>query len=202
MYEDCQAAVALSKENRFRNRSKHISLRWSFVVERQSLTIDDIAVVGISRTGMLANIFCSPRPACSFIPFRNTILRHPQMPIALLPTEERDASHSIWFMLALNTQRFATVLTHPLTCFSHAEYHYCVTVYQSDVKYELQSVCKENWKCTEFTLFSLTHTSIDIHSLCRIPLLCDCLSIWCATWATKWLQIEHLRVFLFPPKSY
>ena len=59
MYEDCQAAVAFSKENRFRNRSKHISLRWSFVVERQSLAIREI--VGISRTGMLADIFCSPR---------------------------------------------------------------------------------------------------------------------------------------------
>ena len=36
LYEDCTAAVALSKENRFRNRSKHISLRWSYVSERQS----------------------------------------------------------------------------------------------------------------------------------------------------------------------
>jgi hypothetical protein len=107
-----------------------------------------------------------------------------------------------WFMPALNTQRFATVLTHPLTCFSHAEYHYCVTVYQSDVKSELQSVCMENLKFTGFTLFSLTHTSIDMHSSCRIPLLCDCLSIWCAIWATKCLQIEHLRVLLFPPKSF
>ena len=95
MYEDCQAAVALSKENRFRNRSKHISLRWSFIVERQSLAINDITVVGISRTGMLADIFCSPRPASSFIPFRNTILGHPQMPIVLPPTEQRDASYSI-----------------------------------------------------------------------------------------------------------
>jgi len=95
MYEDFQAAVALSKENRFRNRSKHISLRWSFVVERQSLTIGDIAVVGISRTGKLSNTFCSPRPASSFIPFHNTILGHLQMPIALQPTEERDASYSI-----------------------------------------------------------------------------------------------------------
>ena len=95
MYEDCPAAVALSKENISCNRNKHISLRWTFVVERQSLAIGDIAVVGISRTGMLADIFCSPRPASSFIPFRNTILGHPQMPIALLPTEERDASYSI-----------------------------------------------------------------------------------------------------------
>jgi len=95
MYEDCQAAVALSKENRFRHRSKHISLRWSFVVERHSLAIGDIAIVGISRTGMLADIFCSPRPASSFIPFHNTILGHQQMPITLQPTEERDASYSI-----------------------------------------------------------------------------------------------------------
>ena len=95
MYEDCQAVVALSKENRFRNRSKHISLRWSFVVERQSLAINDIAVVGISRTGILADIFYSPRPASSFIPFRNTSLGHPQMPIVLPPTEQRDAADAI-----------------------------------------------------------------------------------------------------------
>jgi len=107
-----------------------------------------------------------------------------------------------WFMLALNIQRFATVLTHQLTCFSHAEYHYCVTVYQSDVKFELHSVYMENLKFTGFTLFSQTHTSIDMHSSCRIPLLCDCLSIWCAIWAKKCLQSEHLRVLLSPPKSY
>ena len=34
MYEDCQAASALSKEHGFRNRSKHISLPLSLVVER------------------------------------------------------------------------------------------------------------------------------------------------------------------------
>ena len=48
-----------------------------------------------------------------------------------------------WFMPALNTQRFATVLTHQLTCYSHAEYHFCATVYQSDVQSKLQSVCNE-----------------------------------------------------------
>jgi len=69
----------------------------------------------------------------------------------LQPTEERDACYSIGFMPALHTQRFATMLTHQLTCFSHAEYHYCVTVYQSDVKSELQSVCKEKLKFTMFT---------------------------------------------------
>jgi len=40
MYEDCQAAVALSKENLFCNRAKHISLRW-IVVEWQSRAIGD-----------------------------------------------------------------------------------------------------------------------------------------------------------------
>ena len=48
---------------------------------------------------------------------------------------------------------------------------------------------------TGFTLLSQTHTSIDMHSSCRIPLLCDCLSIWCAIWDTKWSQLWHLRVF-------
>ena len=74
MYEDCESAVALSKENRFRNRSKHISLRWSFVAERQRLDVGDVKVVSVSRRIMLADIFASPRPASSFIPFRNSIL--------------------------------------------------------------------------------------------------------------------------------
>jgi len=46
-----------------------------------------------------------------------------------------------WFMLALNTQRFATVLTHVSMSSSHSEYLYCVTFYRSDVQSELQSVC-------------------------------------------------------------
>jgi hypothetical protein len=66
-------------------------------------------------------------------------------------------------MPALNTQRFATVLTHQLICFSHAEHHFCVTFYQSVVKPELQSVCKENLKFNGFPLLSHTHTSIDMH---------------------------------------
>jgi len=94
MYEDCQAAVAF-KENRFQNRSIYISLRWSFFVERQSLVTGDITVVYIICTGMFADIFCLPRPAGSFIPFNNTILGRPQMPIALQTTEERDASYLI-----------------------------------------------------------------------------------------------------------
>ena len=38
IYEDCEAAVALSKETRFRKRSKHIALRWHFIAERQDPT--------------------------------------------------------------------------------------------------------------------------------------------------------------------
>jgi len=65
-----------------------------------------------------------------------------------------------WLMPALSAQRFATVLTHPSACFSHAEYHYCMTVYRSDVQSELQSACKEYFIFAGLTLFPfLTHTS-------------------------------------------
>jgi len=74
LYEDCTAAVALSKENRFRNRSKHIALRWSFVSERQHPSVGDIQVISVSRKIMLADIFASSRPAASFIPFRDSLL--------------------------------------------------------------------------------------------------------------------------------
>ena len=74
IYEDCTAAVALSKENRFRNRWRHIALRWAYVSERQSPAFGDIEVISVSRTIMLADIFASPRPAASLVPFRDTIL--------------------------------------------------------------------------------------------------------------------------------
>ena len=111
------------------------------------------------------------------------------MPIALLTTEERDASYSIlvhagseyptvryrahpinWHALVMqNTtivwlsinlmwnlsskvfaRKFWNLLgllffpqfTHPSKCIVHAEYHYRVTVYRSDVQSELQSVFK------------------------------------------------------------
>jgi len=105
-----------------------------------------------------------------------------------------------WFMPVLNTQRFATVLTHQLTCFSHAEYHFCVTVYQSDVKSELQKNCKENFKFSGFTLFSQTHTSIDMHSSCRIPLFCDCLSIWCESELQSVYKFDTCGFYFFPQK--
>jgi len=74
MYEDCESAVALSKEIRFPNRSKHISLRWSYVTERQRPDVADIVVISVSCRIMLADIFASPRPQATFIPFRNSIL--------------------------------------------------------------------------------------------------------------------------------
>ena len=117
-----------------------------------------------------------------------------------MPNEERDASYSILVHAALNTQRFATVLTHQLTCFSHAKYHFYVTVYQSDVKSELQRFCKENLKFTGFTLFSQTHTSIDMHSSCRIPLLCDCLSIWCESELRSVYKFGTCGFYFFPRK--
>ena len=80
-----------------------------------------------------------------------------------MPNEERDASYSI---LIHAGSEYPTVRyrAHPSIDISHAEYHFRVTVYQSDVQSELQSVYKENLKFTGFTLFSLTHTSIDMHS--------------------------------------
>ena len=132
MYEGCQAAFALSKENRFHNRSKHISAR-----------LDPHRALFHSATQYWDTHRCPSH--CNQLRRGTPLTRS-------------------WFMPALNNQRFATVLTHQLTCFSHAEYHFCVTVYQSDVKSELQSVCKENLKFTGFTLFSLTHTSIDMHT--------------------------------------
>ena len=64
--------MALSKENRFKKRSKHIDLRWSFVVEQQRR--GNLRVVSVSRTIMVADILCSPRNAAAFIPFRNIML--------------------------------------------------------------------------------------------------------------------------------
>ena len=78
IYEDCESAVALSKENRFRKRSKHIDVRWSFIVEKQRH--GDLKVVSVSRTIMLADILCSPRAAAQFSTFRNRILGYDSPP--------------------------------------------------------------------------------------------------------------------------
>ena len=74
IYEDCEAAVALSKETRFRKRSKHIALRWHFIAERQDPQVADLNVIHRRRTKMLADIFASPRAAPTFIAFRDHIL--------------------------------------------------------------------------------------------------------------------------------
>jgi hypothetical protein len=88
LYEDCTAAVVLSKENRFR-RSKHIALRRSFVSERQHPSVGDIQVISVTRKIMLADIFASPRPAASFIPFRDSLLGCTSR---ITPLDSRDAS--------------------------------------------------------------------------------------------------------------
>jgi len=90
IYEDCESAVALSRENRFKKRSKHIDVRWSFVVEQQRH--GDLRVVSVSRTIMLADILCSPRAAASFLPFRNTILG---LPPAETPAQLRVAPAAV-----------------------------------------------------------------------------------------------------------
>jgi hypothetical protein len=76
IYEDCEAAVALSKETRFGKRSKHIALRWYYVAERQNPQVGDLRVVHRRRTKMLADILASPRAAPSFIAFRDHLLGH------------------------------------------------------------------------------------------------------------------------------
>jgi hypothetical protein len=50
-------------------------LRWSFVSERQHPSVGDIQVISVSRKIMLADIFASPRPAASFIPFSGFLTR-------------------------------------------------------------------------------------------------------------------------------
>jgi hypothetical protein len=74
IYEDCEAAVALSKETRFRKRSKHIALCWHFIAERQDPQVSDLKIINRRRTKMLADIFASPRAASTFIAFRDHIL--------------------------------------------------------------------------------------------------------------------------------
>jgi len=108
------------------------------------------------------------------------------------------------FMPALNTQRLATVLTNPSTYFSHAEYHYCVTLYRSDVQSELQSVCNTHWIHSfpilthPSTCFSNAEYNYCVTILEHIELPTKLLdsflrsnesninqSIWCAIWATN-----------------
>ena len=50
---------------------------------------------------------------------------------------------------------FYPKLTHPSTCIVHAEYHYCVTVYRSDVQPEKQS--DHNFDTYGFQFFPGNH---------------------------------------------
>jgi hypothetical protein len=76
IYEDCEAAVALSNDTRFRICSKHIALRWHFIAECQDPQVADLKVIHRRRTKILADIFASPRAAPTFIAFRDHILGH------------------------------------------------------------------------------------------------------------------------------
>ena len=104
LYQDNTAAAALSHDVRFRNRSKHINLRWCYVAERQLLR--DVDVVSISRTIMLADIFASPRAATAFIPFRNELLNYFPPAIANQPDLPSDYCLHI-----------ETIDTAPYTCY-------------------------------------------------------------------------------------
>jgi len=88
LYEDCTVAVDLSKENHFRNRSKHIDIQWAFVSERLHPSFGDMQVISVSRKIMLADIFASPRPAASFVPFRDSLLGRTS---CISPLDPRDA---------------------------------------------------------------------------------------------------------------
>ena len=97
IYEDCESAVALSREQRFRKRSKHIDVRWSFIIEKQRH--GDLRVVSVSRTIMIADILCSPRAASSFHGFRNQMLGYsspeqstPTPPSRVAPADGTQAS--------------------------------------------------------------------------------------------------------------
>lgn len=96
LYQDNQAAVALSHDVRFANRSKHIALRFSYVAERQLLR--DIDVVSVSRSVMLADIMATPRQASAFHPFRDAILGLNTAPVTLfadiMPTSSPSLSSS------------------------------------------------------------------------------------------------------------
>ena len=61
----------------------------SFVSERQHPFVGDIPVISVSRKIMLADIFASPRPAASFIPFRDSLLGRTSR---ITPLDSRDAS--------------------------------------------------------------------------------------------------------------
>ena len=50
IYEDCEAAVALSKETRFRKSSKHIALRWHFIAEGQDPQVGDLKVIHLTTS--------------------------------------------------------------------------------------------------------------------------------------------------------
>ena len=197
MYEDCQAAVALSKENRFRNRSKHISLRWSFVVERQ-------------KSCHWRHNRCGNQPyryACRYFLLTSTRIEFhsiPQHNIGTPTDAHRIATN--WgegrLLLDLGSCRLwipnGSLPCSPIIWHALVMQNTTIVWLSINLMWNLSSkvFARKIWNLLGL-LFSpqLTHPST-----CIIPLLCDCLSIWCAIWTTKCLQICHLRVLPFPPR--
>jgi len=162
MHENYQAAVALSKENRCRNGSKHISFRWSFGVERQSLAFGDIAVVGISAQVCLQTYSARLDPHRALYHSATQYWDTHRCPSHRYQMRRGTPLTRSWFMPALNTQRFTIVLTHPSSCFSHAEYH-CVWL-SINLMCNLSSkvFARKIWYLLGLLFFPPSQTSIDM----------------------------------------
>jgi len=106
MYEDRQAEVAVSNENTFHNRSKHMSLSWSY-------------------GGRYFLLISTSTELCTVL---QQIVEYSQMPITCNQLRSGTPLSRSLFMPARNTERIAIVLTHPSTCFSHTQYHYRMAV--------------------------------------------------------------------------
>jgi hypothetical protein len=87
IYEDCEAIVALSKETRFRKRSKHIALRWYYIAERQDPQIGDLRVVPESL---------AVAPRCSLTSLRRLAPHLPSPPSAIILSHTAPRS---WLMI-------------------------------------------------------------------------------------------------------
>jgi hypothetical protein len=72
IYEDNQAAIALSKNPMVSKRTKHIDIRCHFVRERAE--IGEIELVYIPTADQIADIFTKPLPFAQFAELRKKML--------------------------------------------------------------------------------------------------------------------------------
>ena len=93
------------------------------------------------------------------------------MPIGLLSIKERDASYSIFgscrLWIPYSSLPCSSIHRHALVMQNTT---FCVTVYRSNVQFELQSVCKEI--LYRFNYFSFTHPSIIMLSIMQNTTFC------------------------------